>query len=906
MGLSIRQIALMSRLLDEALPLDAAGRRLWLERLSPECQDLAPALRKALLPTEAPAAGYKALLAPPKFASADEASGVCASDLQPGARVGPYELIQPLGAGGMAQVWLARRADGAFKREVALKLPTLTRLRADLEQRFARERDILASLEHPQIARFYDAGIDPNGLPYFAMEYVRGERLTAWCDTHRLGVRERLKLVLQVLDALQYAHAHHVIHRDIKPSNILVNEAGQVRLLDFGVAKLLTQDDRQLRLTVVHGRVLTPEYASPEQARGDSVEPASDVYSLGVLLYELLTGCLPYEMRAGSSAAPLEQAIITVEVTKPSTHLAPGAGAARAVTQNKLARQLRGDLDAIVLKALAKAPSDRYGSAAAFAEDLQRYLSGQPVEARPDHLAYRFSKQLLRHPTEWALAAAAVLAAVALTYALMLPPRTAPAAATSTAPPNRVVVSRPPPDKSIAVLPFVDMSEKKDQEYFSDGLSEELIDHLVHSADLRVIARTSSFQFKGKNEDVRSIARKLGVTYVLEGSVRKAGQELRITAQLIRASDGAHLWSQTYERNLIDIFKVQDEIGDKVAQALDVALRNGRPAGNAEPDVRAYNLVLEGNYFKARRTLSDVGKAAQLYQQAIDINPDYALAWARLASAYLIEEILKGLPSEDQNRRILAALDRAIRLDPNLVWAYYTRGGFEMNVTWNWAAAQADVERMREIDPRFDLLPRSFGDILLTFGEVDRAEELYLDELKRNPLDPETLDRLGIALCAANQPQQCLETRLRLLQLHPEYGGVNHSVGIARMYLGNFAESLAAMQREANENYKLAGLAMVYSAMGRRAESDAALNSLIEKFASSDAYGVAEVHAYRGEVNEAFRWLDRAYRNHDFQMVFLKTDPLLRNLHDDQRFEALLSRMRLTGKTQWQDADVQT
>ena len=326
------------------------------------------------------------------------------------------------------------------------------------------------------------------------------------------------------------------------------------------------------------------------------------MYSLGVLLYELLTGCLPYGIKAGGSAVLLEQAIIAAEVTRPSTHLAPEAGAARATTQNRLARQLRGDLDAIALKAIAKAPSDRYGSAAALADDLQRYLSGQPVEARPHHFTYRFSKLVQRRPTEWGAAAAAILAAAAFTYALTRPPRTAPGAATS------VVAVQPQPDKSIAVLPFLDMSEKKDQEYFSDGLSEELIDHLVHSADLKVIARTSSFQFKGKNEDVRSIARKLGVTHVLEGSVRKAGQQLRITAQLIRASDGAHLWSQTYDRNLVDIFKVQDEIGEKVSQALHVALRNGHQPGNRELDVRAYNLVLEGNYFKARGTLRDVEK----------------------------------------------------------------------------------------------------------------------------------------------------------------------------------------------------------------------------------------------------------------------------------------------------------
>src|SRR5579862_4213542 len=233
MKLSISQTASLSRLLDQALPLDAAGRRAWLEKLPPEYRELTEALRQALFPDDSQGAVSNILAILPKLGGAGGIFGPAAPDLQPGVRVGPYELIRPLGAGGMAQVWLARRADGAFKREVALKLPTVKGLRPDLEQRFARERDILASLEHPLIARFYDAGIDPGGLPYFAMEYVRGERLTAWCDAHRLGLRERLELVLQVLDAMQYAHAQQVIHRDIKPSNILVNEAGQVRLLDF-------------------------------------------------------------------------------------------------------------------------------------------------------------------------------------------------------------------------------------------------------------------------------------------------------------------------------------------------------------------------------------------------------------------------------------------------------------------------------------------------------------------------------------------------------------------------------------------------------------------------------------------------------------------------------------------------
>jgi serine/threonine-protein kinase len=888
MGLSIQQMALMSRLLDEALPLDTGGRQRWLDALTPEYQCLAGALRDALFP----AAADGALAQLPNLESGP----------REGEPVGPYRLIRLLGKGGMAEVWLAQRADGAFKRDVALKLPMLSSPRKDLASRFARERDILAALEHPNIARLYDAGVSASGLPYLAMEYVAGEHLTSWCDAHQVGIRERLKLFLQVLDAVQYAHAQHIIHRDIKPSNILVTDSGQVRLLDFGVAKLLAEETQQADLTQLYGRALTPDYASPELVRGELLGPSGDVYALGVVLYELLCGNRPYHLDAGASIAQLERAIGTVEVKRPSTLLAPGAAVDRRTTERQLARGLRGDLDAVVMKALAPSPASRYDSARAFADDLQRCLNGEPIAARPDRLGYRYTRYLLRHRT--ALAAIAAIAAVTIVVAALLGyelqrSRTAgtlPAtgasvpAADGRATDNALAAT----GKSIAVLPFIDMSQNKDQEYFADGLSEELIDHLVHSADLKVIARTSSFQFKGRNDDVRAVARALGVTHVLEGSVRQNGQQLRITAQLVRASDGVQLWSQTYDRNLTDIFKVQDDIADEVSRALHVALRGAPPGVNRQPDVRAYNLVLEGDYVKARKTLGDAGRAAQLYREAIDVSPDYALAWARLASAYLTQEVLMRRPDENQSQRVLDALDHAMQLDPNLAWTYYTRAGFEADIAWNWAAAKADTERLRDIDPRFDLLSSAFGDIALAFGDADRAIDLYQEELRRNPLDPNTVDSLGTALCATNRLQQCLDTRVSLMQLHPEFGGIHRSVGLSHLYLGELATALQAVQREPNEDYRLGALAIVYWAMGRRTESDAALGSLTEKFASIDPYGVAAVHAYRGEIDDAFRWLDRAYRAHDTNMLGLKTDPLLRNLKNDPRLQAILVRMRLT------------
>jgi TolB-like protein/predicted Ser/Thr protein kinase len=782
---------------------------------------------------------------------------------------GRYRIERELAEGGMGVVYLAadeqvpgeRFAIKVLKEE--LHAEALTLLREEVRK--------TRKLSHPNIVDVHSVNVDGQRL-YVLMEYLEGKSLDALLDEEfgrGMPFSHAWPIIKDVAAALGNAHDHNVIHSDLKPANVFVTTSGRTKLLDFGIARVS-------RGPLLHARsgprALTPAYASCEMLEGKEADRRDDIYSFACVVYEMLCGERPF----GELTA--------LEAREAGTRVPPLQGLSR-------------EQNAALAQALA---FDRE----ARTRTVETLLAGLAAD----------SKRRVRPAALLGAASLVAIAAVGLTYFALDNWRVSRhsvvvAGATSNAqqaaalanPPAPAAIN-PPPD-SIAVLPFVNMSGDPNQEYFSDGLSEELIDHLVHSTDLKVIARISSFQFKGKNEDVRSIARKLGVTHLLEGSVRKDRRQLRITAQLIRASDGVSLWSHTYNRGLVEIFKVQDEIAQQVSQALRVALRNGYRAEDVQPDIRAYNLVLEGNYFKERRTLPDLEKAVHFYQQAIDVNPSYALAWARLASAYLVEEILKGVPSEDQSRRIRASLDRAMRLDPNLVWAYYTRAGFEMNVTWNAAAAQADVERMHEIDPRFDLMPRAFGDIALTFGEADKAVELYQVYLERNPLDPYALNSLCIALCAANRLPQCLETRLRLLELHPEYGGVNRSVGFARLYLGQFAPALAAMQREPNEDYRLAGLAMVYTAMGRRAESDAALESLVEKFSASDAYGIAEVHAYRGEIDEAFRWLDRAYRDHNFAMVGIKTDPLLRNLHGDRRFQALLSRMSLTG--QGQSADVQ-
>jgi len=405
---SVDDLRRLSALLDEALDLPESSRAAWLHGLQGDAARLVPAL-SAMLARSGLQETADLLERGPSFTAF---GGQVAKDgLGAGDTVGPYRLVRELGRGGMGVVWLAERTDGQLKRAVALKLPMLGMHRSMLVERFARERDILGGLVHPHIARLYDAGITADGQPYMALEYVQGTSLLAYCDGKGLGTAQRLALAMQVLDAVQYAHSRLVIHRDLKPGNIFVTADGQVRLLDFGVAKLITDDEGQQnsQLTEMAGQAFTPDYASPEQVRGDNLGTASDVYSLGVVLYELLCGGRPYRLRR-STAAQLEEAILEADPPLPSTLVDEAAARSRGATVGELQRQLRGDIDTIVLKALKKRPEDRYGTVAELVEDLARHREGRPVLARPDSFTYVARKYVLRNKLVAGSGAAVVLA----------------------------------------------------------------------------------------------------------------------------------------------------------------------------------------------------------------------------------------------------------------------------------------------------------------------------------------------------------------------------------------------------------------------------------------------------------------------------------------------------------------
>ncbi len=457
-------------------------------------------------------------------------------------------------------------------------------------------------------------------------------------------------------------------------------------------------------------------------------------------------------------------------------------------------------------------------------------------------------------------------------------------------------------DKSIAVLPFVDMSEKHDQEYFSDGLSEELIDHLAHNPDLKVIARTSSFAFKGKNEDMRSIAAKLGVANLLEGSVRKSGEELRITAQLIRALDGVHLWSEIYNRKQTDIFKVQDEISTTVARALNVALNAGNAAGSqteskGTTNIEAYNLFLQGNFYFWRGDSGDEAKAVEFLQQALKLDPRYATAWARLARAYAYQGFAGELTGVEAEARARDAVQRALAIDPNCAEAYFARGNIFGQVVGDWTAAKSDYARAAALDPHGEIGERAQMVSQLYEAAFDgnygKAIAVRRRALERSPLDTDSISLVAYFQYLNGQLAESAATSRKLLELNPAYATGQAQYGLTLLLMGKKSESLAAAQKESDEASKLVTLACVYWAMGRRTESDSALGALERGFADRDAYGIAQAHAYRGEVDAAFTWLGRADQTLRASLIDMKADPLLRNLHGDPRFDALLRKVKL-------------
>jgi len=803
-----------------------------------------------------------------------------------GMTVSRYKILSMLGGGGMGIVYEAE--DTALGRRVAIKfLPHETEQSPEALERFRREARAASALNHPHICTIHDVGTH-EGQPFLVMEKLAGHTLKRVIGSRAMPIDEVVKLGEQFADALDAAHRAGIVHRDLKPANLFVTERGDAKILDFGLAKT-SGGVTDAAASTVAGEFLTEAgaavgtvaYMSPEQAKGQGVDARSDLFSLGVVLYEMATGRLPFP---GESSADLFVALLSREPTPP--------------------RQLNPDvppkLEDVILKALDKDPSLRYQTAADLRGDLRRLLrepSGTTPQGAVAASAFSVRPPLpakdlrgSRRGVMIAAAAVALLGAVGYFVTYGGSPGGDEGAAIGAGAPASVAAS---PGKSIAVLPFADMSENHDQEYFADGLAEELMGLLSKIPALKVPARTSSFSFKGTQATVTEIAAALGVAHVLEGSVRKSGDQLRVSAQLVRVDDGFLLWSETYDRKLDDVFKVQDEIATAVVRALEVSLLEGEmPKATPTHSQEAYSLYLQARSLHYRGTHEDNLTGIRYLERALELDASFAPAWFGLGDALVYDFVVFGGSAHDEVRqRAGEAAEQALRLDPGLADAHLLMGRVLGELDWNWPAAETEIRRAVELDPNNMLALWVMSGYLLTGDRLDEAWSFAQRAAAVDAVSWGSYWAMGDVQLRMGRLRDAEASYRKATELSPTSSAMYTWLGITLLLQGKPEEALAAIDRDSDEGWRRWGRALALDALGRTTEADQELAALSAGFADSRAWSIGSIHACRGELDEAFSWLERAYRQREGQLPLIKADPCATHLTGDPRYGALLKKV---------------
>jgi len=830
--------------------------------------------------------------------------------LEPGQTLSHYRLLSKIGAGGMGEVYLAE--DTTLKRKVALKvLPASMADDPARLERFQREAEAIAALNHPNIVTIHSVE-DHEGIRFLTMELVEGESLDRKVAPGGLALAEVFDIGVAIADALAAAHDKGIVHRDLKPANVMVTKEGRVKVLDFGLAKLAAGPEaahqagatteaatKHASLTGEGMIVGTVPYMSPEQLSGKAVDHRTDIFSLGVMLYELSVGRRPF---TGETSA-----IITSSILRDTP---------RPVSE--IREDVPRHLGRIIAHCLEKEPRDRvqtsrdvYNELRALRKEVESGTSGQsqvmsatsaqapsPVSTSSGVAAAAGgSRQWL-----WAVAGAAVVIVVVAAFWLggrggsgARPAGSDAASAAETAALSAPSVTE---TNSLAVLPFADMSPDKDQEYFSDGLTEELLNALVKIPDLKVAGRTSSFSFKGRNEDLRVIGEKLGVANILEGSVRKSGDRVRITAQLVKAADGFHLWSETYDRTLNDIFAVQDDIAKAVAQALQVTLL-GKQKDAPHSDASTYDMILQARFVLQTNNAVNVRRAREILEHALEASPDSAAVWSELGLVHRREGELANTLEESRQALDLEkqALSRALELDPDLAVTNSRMAGVCRD-SWDFAEAARYTERALAAEPKNGIVTGNAANLYKMIGRVDEAIVLEEQAVERDPLDVLGYANLSGTYLTAGRLDDAEKAARRSLALTPDTIVGNYVLGVVYLLRGDVPAARSHLDKIATltgwgEAGHLYIEALLAHTAGDEEASAKAAREYESRFGAEDPTGCATIRAWRGEKDQAFGWLQKSLAAHDPALAQIKTDNLIASLHTDPRWNALLKKIGL-------------
>ena len=785
-----------------------------------------------------------------------------------GTLIGHYLIERLIGVGGMGEVYLAR--DVQLGRKAALKfLPEhLTANEAQLS-RFKTEARSASALNHPNILTVYEIGAEGD-RHFIATEFIEGVTLRASLADGRIDLPVALEIAMQVASALSAAHEVGVVHRDIKPENIMLRPDGYAKVLDFGIAKLTEEGsgNHELAGTAVlqtrPGLVLgTARYMSPEQARGQKVDARSDIWSFGVVLYETVAGIPPF---AGETPSDCIASILTKEAPLLSTVLP----------------DVPFKLEAILQKALRNDRDQRYQTATELLTDLRSLKSELELgsSARPGLIVY----QIKRHKRGAVLTLTAlVLAAVAFAYFFH---RLAPIPSTS--------------EKSIAVLPFENLSEEKSSAYLADGIQDEILTRLSKIADLKVIARASTQRYKHAPETPAEIAHQLGVANLLEGSVQKTNDQVRVNVQLITAANETHLWAETYDRKLTDIFVVESDIATTIAKTLQAKLTGAekaaiekRPTANRE----VYELYLKGRFFWNKRTAADLRKAIEYFNQALDKDPNYAPAYAGLTDAYLILSQYGAASPADSFPQAMAAAKKAIELDDTLAEAHTSLACSLAYYDFDFGQSVKEFERAIQLNPNYATAHHWLSNgVLSALGQFERAIAEGKRAVELDPLSLVINTDLGQDFFYARRYDEAIAHLHKTIEMDPRFYFAHWVLGTTLQLKGQLSDAIAEYSKavELNDDPSvLALLGQAYARAGQRDEAQKILVRLSEEARSRyvQAYSFVLMHLALGDKERAIDEMERAYRERDANVAQIRTDPMLDDLRGNQRFEALVNQI---------------